>query len=158
MNRMRCIGLTVCIMSFAVSCGQLPQSARTDEQMTSIRAEYLENHPDGVYNAYIREGRVVKGMGVVEVLASWGLPNARRPGPDANVELWDYYARDEQTQAIVSYELAFTAKVLAKWTVRADIASSLGTTEIGPEVNRTVEETLRLGNATTTAGSTPQKK
>jgi hypothetical protein len=124
--------------------------------MTSIREEYLANHPEGVYNAYIREGRVVKGMGNVEVLAAWGLPNVRRPGKEAGVEYWEYYARDEQSNSIVSYELAFVERVLNRWSVRADLASVLGTTQIGPDVNRTVEETLRLG--TSEAGSPPAKK
>ena len=158
MNLLRCIGLIVLTAAFAASCGQLPQSSRTDEQMTSIREEYLANHPEGTYNAYIREGRVVKGMGSVEVLASWGLPNVRRPGKETGVEHWDYYARDEQSNSIVSYELTFVEKVLNRWSVRADLGTSLGTTEIGSEVNRTVEETLRLGTSGAGSGTSPTKK
>jgi hypothetical protein len=158
MNLLRCIGLTMLVLALAASCSQLPQSSRTDEQMTSIREEYLANHPDGTYNAYIREGRVVKGMGNVEVLASWGLPNVRRPGPEPNVEYWEYYARDEQSKSLVSYELAFLDKVLNRWAVHADLASALGTTPIGADVNRTVEETLRLGTSGAGAGAAPEKK
>jgi len=158
MKLLRCIGLTMLVLALAVSCSQLPQSSRSDEQITSIRAEYLENHPDGVYNTYIREGRVVKGMGIVEVLASWGLPNVRRPGPEGNVEFWEYYARDEQSNSLVSYELAFVEKALNRWTVHADLATSLGTTKIGPDVNRTVEETLRLGTAGVGSAAAPEKK
>jgi hypothetical protein len=158
MNLLRCIGLTMLVAALAASCSQLPQSSRTDEQMTSVREEYLANHPDGTHNDYIREGRIVKGMGSIEVLASWGLPNVRRPGPEANVEFWEYYARDEQSKSVVSYELAFIEKVLSRWRVRADLASSLGTTQIGPDVNRTVEETLQLGTSGAGGGAAPVKK
>jgi hypothetical protein len=126
--------------------------------MTSIRAEYLANHPEGAYNAYIRDGCVVKGMGSVEVLASWGLPNVRRPGAEPNVEFWEYYARDEQSQMLVSYELAFVDKVLNRWSLRKDIAATLGTSKVGPDLDRTVEETLRLGTAGTGGAGTPTKK
>ena len=158
MNSLRRIGLTMLVLALASSCSQLPQSSRTDEQMTSVREEYLANHPDGTYNAYIREGRVVKGMGNVEVLASWGLPNVRRPGPEANVEYWEYYARDELSNSLVSYELAFVERVLSRWAVHADLAAALGTTPVGPEVNRTVEETLRLGTSGAGGGAAPAKK
>ena len=158
MRLLRCIGLTMLVLALAASCSQLPQSSRTDEQMTSIREEYLSNHPEGVYNAYIKEGRVVKGMGSVEVLASWGLPNVRRPGPEANAEFWEYYARDEQSNSLVSYELAFVDKLLTRWSVHTDLASVLGTTKIGTDVNRTVEETLRLGTSGVGGGVSPTKK
>jgi hypothetical protein len=149
---------TLVAVALAASCSQLPQSSRTDDQMTSIREEYLQNHPDGVYNAYIREGRVVKGMGVVEVLASWGLPNARRQAPEGEVEYWAYYARDEQSKQLLNYELIFESKVLNRWSVRTDVPMSLGTTDTRPESWRTVEETLRLGNASTSGSSEPQKQ
>jgi len=158
MNFLRRIELAVIVLALTASCSQLPQSSRTDEQMTSIRAEYLQNHPEGTYNAYIREGRVVKGMGIVEVLASWGLPNVRRPAPEGEVEVWAYYAKDEQTQTLVSYELVFEGKVLNRWTVHADLASALGTTSIGSDASRTVEETLRLGTGSSAPGSAPKKK
>jgi hypothetical protein len=158
MNFLRRIELAVIVLALTASCSQLPQSSRTDEQMTSIRGEYLQNHPEGMYNAYIREGRVVKGMGIVEVLASWGLPNVRRPAPEGEVEFWAYYAKDEQTQRLVSYELVFEGKVLNRWTVHADLPSALGTTAIGADASRTVEETLRLGTGSPAQGSAPQKK
>ena len=158
MNFLFRIGLAVIVLTLTASCSQLPQSSRTDEQMTSVRAEFLQNHPEGMYNAYIKEGRVVKGMGIVEVLASWGLPNVRRPAPEGDVEFWAYYAKDEQTQQLVSYELVFEAKVLNRWTVHAELPSALGSTAIGPDAMRTVEETLRLGTGTTGQGSAPQKK
>jgi len=157
MKLMRCGLLVVVTLALAASCSQLPASHRSDEHTTSIRAEYLQNHPDGKYNAYIAEGRVVKGMSVVEVLASWGLPNARRSVAQENSEFWTYYAKDEQTQQIVSYELVFQTKVLAKWVVHAESQTALGSNQPNPSETPTVEETLRLGPGDTGDGSVPKK-
>ncbi len=159
MKDIRWIVSVACSVVLLASCGGLPQSTRTDENTTSIREEYLKTHPDGKYNTYIQEGRIVKGMGVLDVLASWGLPNLRRPGEKTEEEFWAYHAKDELSQQVVSYELDFVNKVLTRWSVRTDLAGGLGTTTVGPPVERTVEETLRLG-PTGGLGSdtTPDKK
>jgi hypothetical protein len=124
--------------------------------MSSIREEYLRNNPDGKYNALITEGRVVKGMGILEVLASWGMPNDRRSTEEGDAEFWAYYAKDEHTQKYVSYELVFEKRILARWVVRADLPTSLGTAPGGPDGARTIEETLRLGESTSET-ETPKK-
>lgn len=152
----------VCALVFGIaliaSCSSLPQSTHLDEGQADLRAEYLENHPDGKFNQHITEGRVVKGMGIVEVLASWGIPNSRRGWKHGDAEYWAYYAKDEHTGQIVSYELIFEEQILSRWMVDTDAAASLGTAESVPRVDRTVEETLKLGRATSeTAGSTPKK-
>ena len=64
------------------ACSHLPHMESTDST-SSLRQEYLEMHPDGKYNARIMKGEVVKGMGVIEVLASWGLPSAALAGTAA---------------------------------------------------------------------------
>lgn len=139
------------------SCAKLPQSTRSNEHMTSIREEYLRNNPDGKYNALIMEGRVVKGMGIIEVLASWGLPNDRRTSETGDTEYWAYYAKDEATQKFVSYELVFDTKVLTRWVVRADLPTGMGTAPAKSDASRTIEETLRLGESQS-ATETPTKK
>jgi len=152
-------GLFVIVtLALAASCSKLPPSKRSDEHTTSIRAEYLQNHPDGKYNLHIAEGRVVKGMSVVEVLASWGLPNARRSVAQENSEFWTYYAKDDQTKQIVSYELVFQAKMLSKWLVHAQSEAGLGTNQMKPGEAPTIEETLRLGPGSSTGEETSPKK
>ena len=158
MKLIRCVLLVVVTLALAASCSRLPVSNRSDEHTTSIRAEYLENHPDGKYNTHITEGRVVKGMGVVEVLASWGLPNTRRSVPQDNAEFWTYYAKDQQTQQVVSYELVFQAKVLSRWVVHANSETALGANMPIPAETPTIEETLRLGPGVTGDELSPKKK
>jgi hypothetical protein len=125
--------------------------------MTSIREEYLRNHPDGRYNTLITDGRVVKGMGIIEVLASWGMPNDRRSSETGDTESWAYYARDEATQKLVSYELVFEGKILTRWVVRADLPTALGTAPAPGDAGRTIQETLRLGESTSTTDA-PKKR
>jgi len=158
MRAIRSIAVVVLALAFAVSCSPLPQSSRTDEQLTGLRAEYLNSHPDGKFNVLITEGRVVKGMSDLEVLASWGLPNIRRTADTGTAQYWAYYAKDEQTNKIVSYELVFESKLLRRWEVRYDIGGSLGTADLDPAATRTVEETLRLGTSVTSTERAPQKK
>lgn len=148
MKLMRCGLLAVVTLVLAASCSQLPASNRSDEHTTGIRTEYLQNHPDGKYNNYIADGRVVKGMSVVEVLASWGLPNARRAAAKENSEFWTYYAKDEQTQQVVSYELVFLSRVLSKWVVHAESQTALGSNQLIPSETPTIQETLQLGGGT----------
>lgn len=155
MSRHGCL-LLVLAATVAVSCSQLPQTQKTTEEMASIRAEYLENNPDGKYTDYILEGRVVKGMGTLEVLASWGLPNVRRNWNKDDAEYWTYYARDEHTQQVVSYDLVFQNKMLTRWVVAEEVGTSLGSVH-DPSV-RTVEETLRLGTAQAVTESPGSKK
>jgi len=159
MKLFRCVLLVVCAVALVASCSSLPQTTRTPDEMASIRTEYLETHPDGKYNDCIMEGRVVKGMNVLEVLASWGLPNARRGWQHDKTEYWTYNARDEHTKEMVSYELIFDDRVLSKWVVSAADVATLGSAsgEVSTSA-RTVQETLQLGNATSGTETNPKKK
>jgi hypothetical protein len=147
MRLLRWVLMALLGVAAIASCSRLPQSTRSGEQMTSIREEYLRNHPDGRFNTLIMEGRVVKGMGIIEVLASWGIPNDRRSNGAGRTEYWAYYAKDEHTQRFVSYELVFESNELTRWVVNTDLPTALGTVPGGPDATRTIEETLRLGGA-----------
>ena len=159
MKWMCCVCGLVFVLALTASCSSLPKSDHLDDGEVGMRAEYLESHPDGEYNAHISEGRVVKGMGAEEVLASWGLPNLRRSWKHDKAEYWTYYAKDEHTGQVVGYELIFDKQLLTRWVVDTNATTSLGTDPVAGSVNRTVEETLRLGQgADATAGTTPKKK
>jgi hypothetical protein len=159
MNSMRSILLLVLVVAVAVSCSRLPQSTRSNDEMASIRAEYLQNNPDGKFNDHIKEGRVVKGMNTMEVLASWGIPNVRRGWEQDKTEYWTYYAKDEHTQQLMSYDLVFDDRVLNRWVIGAP-GTGLGTTSSDVSSMGTVEETLRLGASSPMSGGTAgtQKK
>ena len=157
MNSMRCILLLVFVVTVTGCCSRLPQSIRSNDEMASIRAEYLQNNPDGEYNGHITEGRVVKGMNTLEVLASWGVPNVRRGWEHDKTEYWTYYAKDEHTQQLVSYVLVFDDRVLRRWVIGAPEAG-LGTAQIEDGSTRTIEETLRLGASNTVSSGVPSKQ
>lgn len=159
MNSMRCILLLVLVLAVAVSCSRLPRSTKSNDEMASIRAEYLQNNPEGKYNDHIKEGRVVKGMNTLEVLASWGIPNIRRGWEHDRTEYWTYYAKDEHTEQLVSYDLVFDEKVLNRWVI-GTAEAGLGTTHSEVGSARTVEETLRLGSTGAMSGGAadPKKK
>lgn len=158
MNSMRSVLLLVFAVVVAVSCSQLPRSTKSPEEMASLRSEYLQNHPDGKYNQHILEGRVVKGMNTLEVLASWGLPNLRRGWKHDNSEYWTYYAKDEHTKQLLSYELVFEEMILSRWVVNTAVSTSLGTAPADPGTARTITETLRLGTAAASESASKQKK
>jgi hypothetical protein len=158
MRLIRFVPLIVIGVTWLASCAHLPESTRSDQRMAGIREEYLRGHPDGKFNVFISEGRVVKGMGIFEVLASWGLPNARRSSDDGNTEYWAYYAKDEPTQKIVSYELVFQDKVLTHWVVHAELPTGLGSGQTSSVDVRTIEETLQLGPGRVGDSSTPKKR
>ena len=159
MKWMCCVCAVVVALALTASCSSLQQSTTLDADQADLRAEYLANHPDGKFNDHITEGRVVKGMSIVEVLASWGLPNSRRSWKHDNAEYWVYYAKDEHTGQLMSYELIFSEQLLTRWVVNSDAVAGLGTAETTPGANRTIEETLKLGRATeSTAGSTSKQK
>ena len=55
------------------------------EYIRMLRQEFFKTHPDGKYNEHIKKGEVVRGMDFLEVLASWGNPDAREK-PTQNLE------------------------------------------------------------------------
>jgi len=61
------------------------------------------------------------------------------------MEYWAYYAKDEQTQRFVSYELVFEKSELKRWVVKTDMPTALGSVQWSPERARIIQETLRLG-------------
>ena len=147
MKWMCCVCGIVFVLALTACCSSLPKSSPLDEAHAGMRADYLENHPDGKYNAHINEGRVVKGMGVEEVLAAWGVPNQRQSTKRDKEEYWTYFAKEEHTGQLVGYELIFEEQLLARWLVDTNATTSLGTDPVAGSMNRTVEETLRLGQA-----------
>ena len=104
------------------SCTRAPRLTTSDPSRLEIRDEYLAKHPDGRYNKEIRNGGVKKGMSVIEVLASWGLPNMRRAQTDTQTEFWTYYIRDVHSNQLMSYQLTFENRVLKRWVHATDVA------------------------------------
>jgi hypothetical protein len=79
------------------------------------RGDYLEQHPTGKYNRYISRGEVVRGMGFVEVSASWGIPETRSKSKDKKYEYWTFFGEDEISGDWSRYTLVFEETVLTDW-------------------------------------------
>ncbi|MBI4720704.1 MAG: hypothetical protein HY770_05710 [Chitinivibrionia bacterium] len=71
--------IVACTALFATitSCSHCPRSGKDSEAIQQIRLEYIRSNPEGQYNDHVLKGEVIKGMGFMGVLASWGLPNVR---------------------------------------------------------------------------------
>ncbi|MDH3216032.1 MAG: hypothetical protein OEN01_07030 [Candidatus Krumholzibacteria bacterium] len=126
MNLSGHVTILVVVIAFAASCSHSPRLPRGTQEVASLRAEYLQNNPDDPFKGQILNSEVSKGMNVLQVLASWGLPNVRRGYAQGHSESWTYYAVDEHTQKLLSYELVFYKSTLSLWVMDGD-AAGLGT-------------------------------
>lgn len=123
MRLVHSIPLVVLAGCLAASCSHAPRLAKAPAARDDLRAEYLRNNPDGKFNNHIIRGEVVKGMGSIEVLAAWGVPNLRRSGRAEIAEYWIYYSLDDHTKTYTLYELGFRERVLAKLVIEDNINS-----------------------------------
>jgi len=105
------------------SCAPNPRIVAGSESdyLLQLRAEYLKSNPNGEYNEFIKRGEVVKGMDVVEVLASWGHPKIRTKFTDSTEE-WTYREVDEQSKDWIDYTFTFRQGVLEEWELARHFA------------------------------------
>ena len=109
--------LSSCLLLLFIACAHTPQALNDDLTLRQMRDEFLRDHPDGGYNIYIARGEVVRGMGFLEVSASWGMPETRRQSKDRKLEYWTYFSSDEVSGDWSRYTLTFEQKTLADWHV-----------------------------------------
>ena len=126
MNPMHRLLLLVVTVGMTTSCAHIPTNTRRGPADESIRAQYLQDYPNGVYNDHIMRGELATGMNVIEVLASWGLPDEREWDQASNRVSWFYTSRDEHSRDYVAYELVFEDLVLARWILERGIAGAGG--------------------------------
>lgn len=120
---MRVLVALAVLVTLLTSCSHHPRLLRQNEETLTLRTQYLQSNPDGEFNALIAKSEVTSGMGAMEVLAAWGVPNWRRGVENRPVEFWTYYEKDEATKTYVSYDLVFENRVLRRWVVTDNIAS-----------------------------------
>ena len=113
-------------IGLAASCTHVPRSPNNSQDTASIRAQYLDNNPHGLYNSQIRNNELAKGMNVIEVLASWGIPDERQWTPSSMKESWTYYARNPYNEDYIVYELVFEDRTLTRW-IMDRITAAAGT-------------------------------
>lgn len=109
--------LAVAIAAVAAlsSCAHAPRVLEENGDVLSLRQDYLRAHPDGRYNEFIARGEVVRGMTYLEVLASWGYPDARARVPERSLEYWRYLAADEASGDWIQYVFLFEESTLSEW-------------------------------------------
>jgi len=114
----------VATLLVAAGCAHSPRVIDESPSMLTIRADYLQSNPDGPYNEHIHSGEVVKGMNYIEVLASWGVPDARyrtEPG-EIEVEYWHYLSLDEISHDWTQHTFVFEKKKLVEWDVMRHVS------------------------------------
>lgn len=118
---------TLAIVAFTVvalsACSNMLRLNRDVEERADLRQNYLQNNPDGAFNNHIVKSEVVKGMNVIEVLASWGLPDVRTASKTTKAEFWTYFTVDDYSQTVSSYDLVFEDRQLRRWVVAIDVVT-----------------------------------
>jgi hypothetical protein len=108
------------LLAVLVSCSHHPKTLAGSESILQGRQDYVSAHPDGIYNDHIVNGEVVKGMNLMEVLASWGLPNSRHHSESGAQEFWFFVSQEKESGMIRRYELVFEDQLLSDWKVILD--------------------------------------
>jgi len=103
------------------ACSHQLKLAREQDERSDIRQEYLLNNPNGQFNDHIIKNEVVKGMSVIEVLASWGLPDMRRAYSKTDSDIWTYYSVDVPSGQVASFDLVFEDRLLRRWVVVTEV-------------------------------------
>lgn len=114
--------LAALVASVVVSCATGPPRRGDTPAILEIRADYLRAHPTGRYNAEITRGEVVVGMGFNDVLAAWGMPDARTV-PDSSQERWTYVLRDDNEVDWVRYDFLFAERAVVEWETSRNAGS-----------------------------------
>jgi hypothetical protein len=120
------ITILLILFAFLASCTHLPRSYNESKAVQQMRQDYITLNPEGKFNDHIKRGEVVKGMGFMAVLASWGLPNVRRIPAESSFEYWTYYTEDKASGQFTVYELVFKDETLYGWNVNKNIAANGG--------------------------------
>ena len=107
--------LIAVVVAATASCTHYPRSTQSGDELTNLRLQYLKENPSGEFNERIVLGEVTRGMNGMEVLVSWGVPDAREAERKKNGEMWTYYQRDEQNRDYVMYDLFFEDRLLTGW-------------------------------------------
>ncbi len=117
-----CMTLVVLTAAIVSSCSYHPKVEEESQDVLTIRQEFLLANPNGIHNASISRGEVMKGMGFMEVLAAWGLPEARERIRDKELEYWSYFFRDDDSRDWTRYTFTFERSELIEWDTARHVA------------------------------------
>lgn len=98
-------------------CAGISTVERAELTNLESREHFISTNPNSIYCDNIRNGEIVRGMNIYEVIASWGLPNVYLVAQKKPRESWIYYVQDQDTRAILIYTLAFDDDLLEGWEI-----------------------------------------
>ncbi len=129
-------------------CGCSGVSTLERANLTSLesRQEYVKLHPEGDHNDCIRNGEIISGMNMHEVIASWGLPNVYVVTRTQPTEQWIYYIKDIDSLSMFIYTLSFADDTLKVWDIdqKRFVGHGIVTKgETGPEIPLSTRSDLK---------------
>lgn len=111
------------IASTLAACATSPPRRGETQAILDIRADYLRTHPEGPFNLEIARSEVALGMGYYDVLAAWGMPDARLSDNERGEERWTYVIKSDNEVDGVRYDFLFVKQVVVEWESSLDVAS-----------------------------------
>lgn len=130
-------------------CASAPPSRPETDAIRELRDDYFVAFPEGPNNDHIRRGEIVRGMNLFEVLASWGIPDARVVSTEGSQERWIYVLLDDLSLDWICYEYEFAGNSLVDWSTTRNVANGL--TLDTPDLRR---DTLSLPDWATSSQQT----
>lgn len=109
--------LTVVLLGAAIGCSSISHTEREYFTRPEAREQYIIDHPNCTHSDQIRNGEIIRGMDIYEVIASWGLPNVYLVSKEQPKEYWIYYVQEEASKAVLIYTLTFGGEHLEGWDI-----------------------------------------
>lgn len=116
---MRTSAMTIAalLFLFMAGCSTVSNVERAELTNLESREHFISSNPGSIFCENIRNGEIVRGMNIYEVIASWGLPNVYLVSHTEPKENWIYYVQDTDTRAILIYTLTFNDDLLEDWGI-----------------------------------------
>ena len=100
-----------------LGCSGVSTVERADLTKVESREHFIDLNPNSLFCEHIRNGEIVRGMNIYEVIASWGLPNVYLVSQENVSENWIYYVEDRDSRSILIYTLTFSDDKLETWEI-----------------------------------------
>ncbi len=113
----KCLPLALLAALLIVGCSTVSTVERAELTDPISREDYIANHPECQFKDFIKNGEIVRGMTIYDVIASWGLPNVYITGKENDNEYWIYYIGVENSNSILIYTLTFNEDTLKDWDI-----------------------------------------
>ena len=105
------------VVAVMLGCSGVSTVERADLTRLESREHFIELNPNSLFCEYVRNGEIIRGMNIYEVIASWGLPNVYLVSRKDHSENWIYYVEDRDSRSILIYTLIFRENMLEAWEI-----------------------------------------